>query len=41
MRPRNLARSVVAETGMTPAGAIEHLRLEAARAHGIPLKGGR
>ena len=33
MSPRNFARSFVAETGMTPAKAIEHLRLETARAH--------
>jgi transcriptional regulator GlxA family with amidase domain len=33
MSPRNFARAFVAETGMTPAKAIEHLRLEAARAH--------
>jgi transcriptional regulator GlxA family with amidase domain len=32
MSPRNFARAFVAETGMTPAKAIEHLRLEAARA---------
>ena len=33
MSPRNFARAFVAETGMTPAKAIELLRLEAARAH--------
>jgi len=33
MSPRNFARAFVAETGMTPAKAIEHLRLGAARAH--------
>jgi transcriptional regulator GlxA family with amidase domain len=33
MSPRNFARAFAAETGMTPAKAIEHLRLEAARAH--------
>jgi transcriptional regulator GlxA family with amidase domain len=33
MSPRNFARAFVAETGMTPAKAIEHLRLEAARVH--------
>jgi transcriptional regulator GlxA family with amidase domain len=32
MSPRHFARAFVAETGMTPAKAIEHLRLEAARA---------
>jgi transcriptional regulator GlxA family with amidase domain len=32
MSPRNFARAFVAETGMTPTKAIEHLRLEAARA---------
>jgi transcriptional regulator GlxA family with amidase domain len=31
MSPRHFARAFVAETGMTPAKAIEHLRLEAAR----------
>lgn len=33
MSPRHFARAFAAETGMTPAKAIEHLRLEAARAH--------
>ena len=33
MSPRNFARAFTAETGMTPAKAIERLRLEAARAH--------
>ena len=33
MSPRNFARAFVAETGMTPAKAVELLRLEAARAH--------
>ncbi len=33
MSPRNFARAFLAETGMTPAKAIEHLRLEAARVH--------
>lgn len=33
MSPRNFARAFAAETGMTPAKAIEHLRLEAARAY--------
>jgi len=33
MSPRNFARAFAAETGMTPAKAVEHLRLEAARAH--------
>ena len=33
MSPRNFARAFTAETGMTPAKAVEHLRLEAARAH--------
>jgi transcriptional regulator GlxA family with amidase domain len=33
MSPRHFARAFVAETGMTPAKAIEHLRLEAARSH--------
>jgi transcriptional regulator GlxA family with amidase domain len=32
MSPRNFARAFAAETGMTPAKAVEHLRLEAARA---------
>jgi transcriptional regulator GlxA family with amidase domain len=32
MSPRHFARAFVAETGATPARAIEHLRLEAARA---------
>jgi transcriptional regulator GlxA family with amidase domain len=32
MSPRNFARAFLAETGMTPAKAVEHLRLEAARA---------
>jgi transcriptional regulator GlxA family with amidase domain len=31
MSPRNFARSFTAETGMTPAKAVEHLRVEAAR----------
>jgi transcriptional regulator GlxA family with amidase domain len=31
MSPRNFARAFVAETGVTPAKAIERLRLEAAR----------
>jgi len=31
MSPRNFARAFVAETGMTPAKAVERLRLEAAR----------
>jgi transcriptional regulator GlxA family with amidase domain len=31
MSPRNFARAFAAETGVTPAKAIEHLRLEAAR----------
>jgi transcriptional regulator GlxA family with amidase domain len=31
MSPRNFARAFVAETGITPAKAIERLRLEAAR----------
>ena len=33
MSPRNFARAFVAETGMTPAKAVEHLRLEAARSY--------
>jgi len=33
MSPRHFARAFVAETGMTPAKAIEHLRLEAARSY--------
>jgi transcriptional regulator GlxA family with amidase domain len=33
MSPRHFARAFVAETGMTPAKAVEHLRLEAARAY--------
>jgi transcriptional regulator GlxA family with amidase domain len=33
LSPRHFARAFRAETGMTPARAIEHLRLEAARAH--------
>jgi transcriptional regulator GlxA family with amidase domain len=33
MSPRHFARAFLAETGMTPAKAIEYLRLEAARAH--------
>jgi transcriptional regulator GlxA family with amidase domain len=33
MSPRHFARVFTAETGMTPAKAIEHLRLEAARVH--------
>jgi transcriptional regulator GlxA family with amidase domain len=32
MSPRNFARAFAVETGMTPAKAVEHLRLEAARA---------
>jgi transcriptional regulator GlxA family with amidase domain len=32
MSPRNFARAFLAETGMTPAKVVEHLRLEAARA---------
>lgn len=32
MSPRNFARAFLAETGMTPAKAVAHLRLEAARA---------
>jgi transcriptional regulator GlxA family with amidase domain len=32
MSPRNFARAFAAETGMTPAKAVEHLRVEAARA---------
>jgi transcriptional regulator GlxA family with amidase domain len=32
MSPRNFTRAFAAETGMTPARAVEHLRLEAARA---------
>lgn len=32
MSPRNFARAFAAETGMTPAKAIAHLRVEAARA---------
>jgi transcriptional regulator GlxA family with amidase domain len=32
MSPRNFARAFAAETGMTPAKAVEHLRLETARA---------
>jgi transcriptional regulator GlxA family with amidase domain len=32
MSPRHFARAFAAETGMTPAKAIERLRLEAARA---------
>jgi transcriptional regulator GlxA family with amidase domain len=31
MSPRNFARAFAAETGMTPAKAVEHLRLEVAR----------
>jgi transcriptional regulator GlxA family with amidase domain len=31
MSPRNFARAFAAETGMTPAKAVEHLRLAAAR----------
>lgn len=31
MSPRNFARAFVREVGMTPAKAVEHLRLEAAR----------
>jgi transcriptional regulator GlxA family with amidase domain len=33
MSPRHFARAFAAETGMTPAKAIERLRLEAAREH--------
>jgi transcriptional regulator GlxA family with amidase domain len=33
MSPRHFARAFVAETGMTPAKAVEHLRLEAARVY--------
>jgi transcriptional regulator GlxA family with amidase domain len=33
MSPRNFARAFTAETGATPAKAIERLRLEAARVH--------
>ena len=33
MSPRHFARVFTAETGVTPAKAVEHLRLEAARAH--------
>lgn len=33
MSPRNFARAFAAETGMTPAKAVEHLRLEMARGH--------
>lgn len=32
MSPRNFARAFVREVGMTPAKAVEHLRVEAARA---------
>ena len=32
MSPRNFARAFSAETGTTPAKAVERLRLEAARA---------
>ena len=32
MSPRNFARAFAAETGITPAKAVERLRLEAARA---------
>jgi transcriptional regulator GlxA family with amidase domain len=32
MSPRNFARAFTAETGVTPARAVEHLRVEAARA---------
>lgn len=38
MSPRHFARAFVAETGLTPAKAIERLRLEAARAR---IEGGR
>jgi transcriptional regulator GlxA family with amidase domain len=31
MSPRNFARAFVAETGVTPAKAVERLRLDAAR----------
>jgi transcriptional regulator GlxA family with amidase domain len=31
MSPRNFARAFTSQTGMTPAKAVEHLRLEAAR----------
>lgn len=37
MSPRNFARAFVREVGMTPAKAVEHLRVEAARDH---LEGG-
>jgi transcriptional regulator GlxA family with amidase domain len=33
MSPRHFARAFAAETGMTPAKAVERLRLEVARAH--------
>ena len=33
MSPRNFTRAFAAETGLTPAKAVERLRLEAARAH--------
>jgi transcriptional regulator GlxA family with amidase domain len=33
MSPRHFARAFTAETGVTPAKAVERLRLEAARAH--------
>ena len=41
MSPRNFARAYAAETGVTPAKAVERLRLEAARAaleHGRPIQ---
>src|SRR5258706_13259162 len=41
MSPRNFARAFLAETGVTPAKAVERLRLEAARepveAHSAPI----
>ena len=43
MSPRNFARAFVAETGVTPARAVERLRVEAARARveagGEPIDG--
>ncbi|HWD60196.1 MAG TPA: GlxA family transcriptional regulator [Stellaceae bacterium] len=43
MSPRNFTRAFLAETGTTPAKAVEHLRLEAARerveAGGEPIEG--
>ena len=38
MSPRHFARAFAAETGTTPARAVERLRLEAARAQ---VEGGR